>query len=199
MVRDEAVSGELVAAVVIGAFVVYIAVAQLARSRGIRARGRTTDRAIGFAQSSPVFVFVPYLIVLLRPGPELPFADAVRWVGLALAIAGVVFALWAMRTLGRHFDVELEVHEGHEVIERGPYALVRHPIYTGLALHFIGACLATGNLLLIAGTLGASFPAFYLRAAAEERLLSVRLGPAYAAYARRVPMLMPFMKIPHSD
>ena len=63
------------------------------------------------------------------------------------------------------------------------------PIYTGLALHFIGACLATGNLLLIAGTLGASFPAFYLRAAAEERLLRGRLGLAYDAYARRVPML----------
>ena len=187
-------SGELVALVVTGSFLVYIVIAQLARSRGIGTRGPTTDRARGFAQSSPIFVFVPYLIVILRPGPELPFGDAMRWVGLVLAVAGVAFALWAMRTLGRHFDVELEVHEGHEVIERGPYALVRHPIYTGLALHFIGACLATGNVLLIAGTLGGSFPAFYLRAAAEERLLSGRLGPAYAAYARRVPMLVPFLR-----
>ena len=192
-------SGELVAAVVLGSFAVYITVAQLARSRGIRARGRTTERAIGFAQSSPVFVFIPYLIVLVRPGPELPFGDAVRSVGLVLAVAGVAFALWAMRTLGRHFDVELEVHEGHEVIEHGPYALVRHPIYTGLALHFIGACLATGNLLLIAGTLGASFPAFYLRAAAEERLLRGRLGPAYDAYARRVAMLVPGLRAPRRD
>lgn len=187
-------SGELVAGIVTGAFILYIVVAQLARSQGIRARGRTTERAEGFAQASPFFVFVPYLIVILRLGPELPFDDSVRWIGLALAIAGVAFALWAMRTLGRHFDVELEVHEGHEVIERGPYALVRHPIYTGLALHFIGACLATGNVLLIAGTLVASFPAFYLRAAAEERLLSGQLGPAYAAYARRVPMLVPWLK-----
>ena len=179
-------SGELVAAVVIGAFVLYLVAAQLARSRGIRARGRTTARAGGFAQASPFFVFVPYVIVALRPGPEIPLSDGVRWMGLVLAVVGVAFALWAVRTLGRHFDVELEVHDGHEVMERGPYALVRHPIYAGLALHFIGACLATGNLLLIAGTLGGSFPAFYLRAAAEERLLSARLGPAYAAYARRV-------------
>lgn len=187
-------SGALVALVITGSFLVYIVIAQLARSRGIGTRGPTTDRARGFAQSSPIFVFVPYLIVILRPGPELPFGDAVRWFGLILAVAGVAFALWAMRTLGRHFDVELEVHEGHEVIERGPYALVRHPIYTGLAIHFIGACLATGNLLLIAGTLAGSFPAFYLRAVAEERLLSGRLGPAYAAYARRVPMLVPFLR-----
>ena len=197
MVRAEAVSGELVAAVVLGSFIVYISVAQLARSRGIQQRGRTTERAAGFAQSSPIFVFVPYVIVLLRPGPELPFGDAIRWIGLVLAVAGVAFALWAMRTLGRHFDVELEVHEGHEVIESGPYALVRHPIYTGLGLHFIGACLATGNLLLVAVTLGASFPAFYLRAAAEERLLRGRLGPAYDAYAHRVPMLMFFLKTLH--
>lgn len=192
-------SGELVAVVVTGAFVVYLVVAQLARSRGIRARGRTTDRARGFAQLSPTFVFVPYLAVIARPRPELPFPDEVRWVGLGLAVTGVAFALRAMRTLGRHFDLELEVHEGHEVIERGPYAVVRHPIYTGLALHFIGACLATGNLLLVAVTLGASFPAFYLRATAEERLLSGRLGPAYAAYARRVPMLIPFLPRSRSD
>jgi len=183
-------SGELVAVVVTLAFVVYLAAAQRARSRGIQARGRTTERGRGIAQASPIFVFIPYLIVILRPGPELPLGDAVRWSGLALAVAGVAFALWAMRTLGRHFDLELEVHEGHEVIDRGPYALARHPIYTGLGLHFIGACLATGNLLLLAGTLGASFPAFYLRAAEEERLLRGRYGAAYDAYARRVRMFL---------
>jgi len=92
--------------------------------------------------------------------------------------------------------MEVEVHEGHEVVDRGPYALVRHPVYSGLALHFVGASLATGNLLFIAGTVLVSFPAFWLRAVAEERLLSGRLGPAYAAYARRVPMLLP--RISHS-
>jgi len=60
-----------------------------------------------------------------------------------------------------------------------------------LAVHFVGACLATGNLLLIAGTLLGTFPALYLRASAEERLLRETLGPAYDAYARRVPMLVP--------
>jgi protein-S-isoprenylcysteine O-methyltransferase Ste14 len=99
--------------------------------------------------------------------------------------------MWAAATLGRHFDLEVEIHEGHAVVERGPFAIVRHPVYLGLAIHFIGACLATGNLLLIAGTIFVTFPALYVRAAAEEGLLRERLGPAYDAYARRVPMLIP--------
>jgi protein-S-isoprenylcysteine O-methyltransferase Ste14 len=96
-----------------------------------------------------------------------------------------------MVTLGRHYDLVLEVHQDHELVRRGPYALVRHPVYTGLGLHFAGACLATGNLLLIAGTLLVSYPAFYARARAEERLLRGRFGAEYEKYAQEVPMLVP--------
>ena len=75
--------------------------------------------------------------------------------------------------------MEVEVHEGHEVVTTGPFSIVRHPLYFGLAVHFVGAFLATGNWLFFAGTLFVSFPAFYVRAAAEERILRASLGPAY--------------------
>ena len=75
----------------------------------------------------------------------------------------------------------------------GPYRFVRHPVYTGLGLHFAGACLATGNLLLIAGTLLVTYPALYLRAVTEERLLRERFGAAYAEYVRKVGMLVPLL------
>ncbi len=184
-------SGELVAAVVIGSFAAFMVAAQLAHARNAARGGPPVARAGGFAHLVAYFVPVPYLVVALRPGPELPLPDGVRWAGLALAVAGIAFAIWAIATLGRHYSLELEVRRGHEIVDRGPYALVRHPVYTGLALHFVGACLATGNLLLIAGTLGVSFPAFAIRAAAEERLLRDSLGSAYEAYARRVGMLVP--------
>jgi protein-S-isoprenylcysteine O-methyltransferase Ste14 len=134
---------------------------------------------------------VPYLVIALRPGPEVQVPDALVWVGIALSVLGVAFSLWAIVTLGRHYDLVLEVHQDHELVRRGPYALVRHPVYTGLALHFAGICLATGNLLLIAGTLLVSFPAFYLRARAEEALLRERFGAEYEKYAQEVPMLVP--------
>lgn len=81
---------------------------------------------------------------------------------------------------------------GHRVIDTGPYAIVRHPIYAGLilALSMTAAIGGTplsvaGGLLLIAG--------ITLKARLEERFLREELGPqAYDAYARRVPMLLPF-------
>lgn len=137
---------------------------------------------------------MPYTVVALRPGPELELPGALRSLGLALSVVGIALSLWAIVTLGRHYDLVLEVHQDHELVRSGPYSLVRHPVYTGLALHFAGVCLATGNLLLIAGTVLVSFPAFYLRARAEERLLGDQFGAEYVAYARRVPMLVPCLR-----
>jgi protein-S-isoprenylcysteine O-methyltransferase Ste14 len=167
--------------------------AQLTRRRALARRGATVRTAGGLPALVPYFLPVPYVIIAARVGPELDVPDGVRWLGLALCVAGVAFALWAMMTLGRHYDLVLEVHEDHELVRGGPYALVRHPVYTGLAVHFAGACLATGNLLLLAGTLLVSYPAFYLRARAEERLLRERFGAEYEQYAQEVPMLVPLL------
>ncbi len=130
-------------------------------------------------------------MIWLRPGPELAIPEAAAWLGAALSALGIAFSLWAMATLGRHYDLVLEVHQDHELVRRGPYGLVRHPLYSGLGLHFAGVCLATGNLVLIAGTLLVSYPAFFLRARAEERLLRDQFGSQYEKYAREVPMLVP--------
>jgi protein-S-isoprenylcysteine O-methyltransferase Ste14 len=153
----------------------------------------TLRTAGGLAALVPYFFPVPYVVIALRPGPEVAIPEAARWLGVALSLLGIAFSLWAMVTLGRHYDLVLEVHADHELVRRGPYALVRHPLYTGLGLHFAGACLATGNVLLIAGTLLVSYPAFYLRARAEEALLRERFGAEYAKYAREVPMLVPLL------
>ena len=165
--------------------------AQIAHRRALTRRGATLRTAGGLASLVPYFFWVPYVVIGLRPGPELAVPEALRWLGVTLAAGGVAFSLWSIVTLGRHYDLVLEVHQDHELVRCGPYALVRHPVYTGLGLHFAGACLATGNLVLIAGTLLASYPAFYLRARAEERLLRDRFGVEYEKYAREVPMLVP--------
>jgi protein-S-isoprenylcysteine O-methyltransferase Ste14 len=179
--------------VVFAGGVLLIAYAQLARGRAVAERGASLRTTGGLAQLLPYVFWVPYVVVALRLGPSVPLDGTLRLIGVALSVAGIAFSLWAIVTLGRHYDLLLEVHAGHELVRSGPFALVRHPVYTGLALHFLGACLATGNVLLILGTLCGSFPAFYVRARAEEKLLRGEFGAEYDAYAKQVGMLVPFL------
>ena len=186
-------SSTLVTLVSVAGIVTFMVVAQLSRIRGLARRGETVARSRGLAHYVAYFFIVPYLAIAARPGPELDLPEPLRWVGLALVVLGISFALWAIATLGRHYDLELEIHRDHELVRSGPYRFVRHPIYTGLGLHFVGACLATGNLVLIAGTILVTFPALYLRAKTEERLLREQFGHAYDAYASEVGMLVPLL------
>jgi protein-S-isoprenylcysteine O-methyltransferase Ste14 len=182
-----------VSAILIGSFAAFMLVAQVARARGRQRRGPSVRRASGIAQTAPYYFWVPYAVIWLRPGPSIEPSEQLTWLGLALGVGGVAFSVWAIVAIGRHYDLELEVHADHEVVRTGPYRLVRHPIYTGLLAHLIGACVATGNLLLVAGTLFVVLPIFYIRARTEEQLLREQLGPAYEAYAREVGMLVPLL------
>ena len=186
-------SSSLVTVVSIASIVTFMALAQIARIRGVARRGETLARSRGLAHYVAYFFFVPYVFIAARPGPEVDVPEPVRWIGLALVVLGIVFALWAIATLGRHYDLELEIHRDHELVRKGPFRFVRHPVYTGLALHFAGACLATGTLVLIVGTVAVTYPALYLRAKTEERLLRQRFGAAYDEYARDVGMLVPLL------
>jgi protein-S-isoprenylcysteine O-methyltransferase Ste14 len=111
----------------------------------------------------------------------------------AVTLAGVVFAWWARIHLGRLWSGAITRKEGHRVIDSGPYALVRHPIYTGLMVAIIATAAAQATP---SGVIGAALivAGFWLKARAEERFLMAELGPdAYSAYRRRVPMLVPFL------
>ncbi len=181
----------VVSGVVVASFALFMLAAQVTRVRNVARRGGSRRRAGGPAHAAAYFSWLPYLVVWVRPGPSLAMPAAVVWLGLGLVIGGVAFALWAMAALGRHYDLALEVHGGHEVVRRGPYGVVRHPIYTGLALHSVGAILATGNAVFALGTLLVTLPVLVLRARTEEALLRAELGEEYASYAREVPMLVP--------
>lgn len=183
----------VVSLVVITGGVVFIVFAQLARRRAVAERGGSLRTSTGLPQLVPYFFWVPYAVVGLRIGPNIAVDEPLRLGGAALSVLGIALSLWAIVTLGRHYDLVLEVHAGHQLVRRGPFAWVRHPVYTGLGLHYIGACLATGNVLLSAGTLLVTFPAFYARARAEERLLREQFGADYDRYANEVGMLVPFL------
>ena len=113
------------------------------------------------------------------------------WICVALVAAGMAIAWWARIHLGRLWSGHITRKANHKVVDTGPYAMVRHPIYTGLLLGLAATSAAEGT---VAGLLGFLLFAigFYLKARIEERWLSQELGAeAYADYQRRVPMLVP--------
>jgi protein-S-isoprenylcysteine O-methyltransferase Ste14 len=127
-----------------------------------------------------------------RPWWTLPLA--VEWAMLALVAAGLAFTWWARIHLGRLWSANLTRKEGHRVIDSGPYALVRHPIYTGL---IVAASMTFAIRACPAVALGFAFYliGYWVKAREEERFLAEELGAeAYESYRRRVPMLLPFAR-----
>jgi protein-S-isoprenylcysteine O-methyltransferase Ste14 len=110
-----------------------------------------------------------------------------------LTLAGILFAWWARIHLGRLWSGAITRKEDHRVIDTGPYALVRHPIYTGLIVAIFATAAAQAT---VTGCFGAALVALglWLKAGIEERFLTAELdADAYDTYRRRVPMLVPFL------
>lgn len=123
----------------------------------------------------------------------LPRAAWIGWLGAVVAVMGALFTVAARTYLGRNWNLRPSVKEDHEVIRSGPYALVRHPIYTGLLLTATGTALASG---LVRGLLALPLIllGLWLKSRAEERLLADALGEPYASYRRAVHWaLIPFL------
>jgi protein-S-isoprenylcysteine O-methyltransferase Ste14 len=116
------------------------------------------------------------------------------WVGIgaALNLVGLSLAIWARGHLGRNWSGVVTIKEDHELITGGPYAMVRHPIYTGLLLAFVGLALARGEWRGIFGVLIAA-GAFWRKLKVEERWMLERFGDKYQTYSQRVSALIPFV------
>jgi protein-S-isoprenylcysteine O-methyltransferase Ste14 len=78
-------------------------------------------------------------------GRFVPRGTALEAVGAALCLAGSALAIWARYLLGTNWSGTVQLKRDHELIQRGPYRVVRHPIYTGLLLLFLGNALEVGE------------------------------------------------------
>jgi protein-S-isoprenylcysteine O-methyltransferase Ste14 len=117
---------------------------------------------------------------------------AVGWAMVGVATAAFLFAWWARIYLGRLWSGSITRKEGHNVVDTGPYGIVRHPIYTGIIAAAIATAVAIGGLHAILGAV-LLIAGYWLKARLEERFLRAELGAeTYDSYRRRVPMLVPF-------
>ncbi len=126
-------------------------------------------------------------------GPVLwPVEAPLGWSMEGLIVVGIAFAWWARLHLGRLWSGGVERMAEHRVVDSGPYALVRHPIYTGLIAAALGMAVIRATPWALVGA--ALFAlGFALKAKVEERFLEAELG-GYDAYRARVPMIVPFVR-----
>lgn len=168
----------------------------------IRAAGTKTTRRLE-PGASPVMRPLVFLIVVvllfttLVPLPWLyrnlwPSGIWPFWVGAALTSGGLLFAVWAREHLGRNWSRSVSIKQGHELITTGPYALVRHPIYTGILMGFLGTAIATSQIRgLICFAL--VFLVFWPKLRLEEEWMRSQFGETYATYAHRTAALVPYI------
>lgn len=121
--------------------------------------------------------------------PETPF-----WVlfGAALTVSGILFCFWARTILGKNWSGTVTIKQNHELILRGPYAFVRHPIYTGLLMGLLGTAVVFGLARCFVGVFICGL-GLWIKSQAEEKFMLQQFGEQYVSYRRQVRALIPYI------
>ena len=125
-------------------------------------------------------------------GAAFPVTTVIAMAGLATTLAGVMFAIWARVILGANWSGMITIKEGHTLVRRGPYRIVRHPIYTGLLIAWAGTALTIGSVRGILALPLFAF-GFWLKTRTEERFMLEKFGEEYLRYRHEVRALVPFL------
>lgn len=110
---------------------------------------------------------------------------------VVLALASEWLCLQAARTLGKQWALEARVIPNHELVQRGPYAVVRNPIYLAMLGNLLATGLAVSRWEALVGGIMVFAIGTEVRIRSEERLLHEAFGPQFEDYARRVPAFLP--------
>jgi protein-S-isoprenylcysteine O-methyltransferase Ste14 len=113
-------------------------------------------------------------------------------VAAAFAVAAWVLMIWSIRTLGKQWSFSARVIEGHQLVTRGPFSIVRNPIYASIGLLMISFGLAFASPLRLAMALAFYVTGTLMRIRAEEELMRATFGAQWEEYRRRVPALIPW-------
>jgi protein-S-isoprenylcysteine O-methyltransferase Ste14 len=125
--------------------------------------------------------------------PLLPETPARYLLALVLVAFGFGFSVWARVHLGGNWSGAVTLKQAHELIRSGPYAQVRHPIYTGLLVAFLGSTIACGEPRALLGLAIILF-SFVGKLRREEALMRATFPAEYPRYSAEVPALVPFTK-----
>lgn len=115
-----------------------------------------------------------------------------RWAGVVFVAGGQTLMAWAIHSLRHFFTAKIGILPGHQLVDTGPYALLRHPFYTGVFLTVVGFPAVFGSWVgLVAAVI--VLPPMILRMNVEERLLQAEFGEAYEKMKARTWRIIPFI------
>ena len=119
-----------------------------------------------------------------------PIPEALRWLGFLLGLAGLGIWIRAQIALGREWSPQLQLREKHRLVTAGPYARMRHPIYSGMMVWAGGLALTSANWIFVAIALlvGA---VFFVRVPREEQMMIDEFGDEYREYMKRTGRVLP--------
>jgi protein-S-isoprenylcysteine O-methyltransferase Ste14 len=127
-----------------------------------------------------------------------PIVSASAWIGIvvgtlaiATAVGSVFLIMSAVKTLGKEWSVTARMVEGHRLATDGPYARVRHPIYTGMLGMLIATGLSFSHWIALPAAIVVFAIGTLIRVRIEERLLRETFGARFEEYARQVPAFIP--------
>ncbi len=118
------------------------------------------------------------------------FPEFIRWIGVVLTLVSVPFLWWIHKTLDRQYSPCLQIKESHRLITDGPYASVRHPMYTVFNSFSFGVSLLTANFFILGFAVILIIP-FPFVAQKEEHMLLEKFGDEYAEYMKRTGRFLP--------
>jgi len=148
-----------------------------------------------------IFVMGTGFFVLFVRAPGQGVAPFAGWpasrtmlgiLAVVLFAAGCALMTWAIRTLGKQWSFSARTVEGHQLVTRGPFAIVRNPIYASMGLLLIAEALAFATPSRLAVSLPLYVAGAFLRIRAEEELMRAAFGAQWDEYRRRVPALIPW-------
>lgn len=115
----------------------------------------------------------------------------VRWTGLIVYGLNLVLFVWCHRSLGKNWSTILEIREGHELIQKGPYKRIRHPMYTHFWLLIISQGLVLDNWIVLVYGILAWGILYFLRVKEEEKMMIEEFGDEYKKYMKKTGRLFP--------
>ncbi|WEX91342.1 protein-S-isoprenylcysteine O-methyltransferase [Sinorhizobium garamanticum] len=156
---------------------------------------RSRSEIVGLAAALLGLAIIPGFYVATGI-PEAADYPAHAW---AVVLGALIFAMamWVFRRthkeLGRNWSISLEIRDKHELICRGPYAFVRHPMYTSFLLMGVGQAFLLSNWVAGLAGLAGFAVLFFLRVDKEERMMLEIFGPQYRAYMDRTKRIIPYL------